>query len=520
MHKFLKTVSIILAVSLLFSACGANSTEKVMAQIEEYFKENQYNECLEYVNQLETDTKKQVNTTALSLISEEYNELIAENNVNIYDCYALNTIDKSFAENCRKLWNIAKVFTITKEDGNYTDFIYLHYYAEMCNYTKYGEIYSLLESVHKSGYLNEISDAVDAYDNNGDSLAFDKAYKTTLIFDYGIFDPQELLVEDYRTAHNKAVKSLKSLSNGFATSDVNVIASSMSDLEDALSSILYITDTLNAIHAKQIFIFNELSEGNLNTVFNTDLEITKRDYSIGITFSLSNIFGEKLTDKDNSNDSNSVTDEKIIKSDALKIAVNAINKTKSYKNKLNVAYTQTKNIQMTSFNSESSITDTVELTKSTINEALNRANGTRRKDILFNNGTSGSISLNSLLPPSDRKAVANTDGIKEHRVVSGSGGYVITLTFLPETISNNSSVNGIGSIIDGFSFESNENVSTYRSAYSSATVMITVNNSGLLEKMEYEIAGMSDCDFIYDNGETVLKAQFSFNEKYLYVFEY
>lgn len=521
MRNSIKIVSIILTITILFSACGTNSVDKTTAQIEEYLEKNQYNECLQYVSDLETDVKNQVNSSTVSLISAEYNELLTEYNVYTNDCYALDAIDNEFAENCRKLWNIAKAFNITSEHENYTDFVYLHYYAEMCNYTKYGEIYSLLESVYKLGYLNEITDAMSAYDNDGDSFAFDGAYKAALNFDYGKFNPQEYLVEDYRNAHNNALKSLKSLSNGFATSDVNVIASSMSDLGKALSTILYITDTLNAIHAKQIFIFNELSSGELNTKFNTDLEIKKRDYEVGINFSLDNIFGEIISEDDNNVvGEDAVTDKKISKNDALQIAVNAINKTKAYQNKLNVAYSQTKNIQMTSFETDSSINDTVALAKSTINNALENANGTKKTDILFNKGASGNISLNSFIPPSDKKAVGDADSIKEYNVVSGSGGYVISITFLPEVTSNDTEAKGVGSIINGFSFEGNESISEYKTTYSAATIMVTVNNNGLLEKMEYKIAGISDCTFVDDNGNFAFEAQFSFSEEYSYDFEY
>ncbi len=521
MRKLFKTISIILVISVLLSACGANSAEKVTAQVEEYFKNNQYNDCLEYVNQLETDIKNQVNSSVLSLISKEYNELITEKKANLGDCYALDSINNSFAENCRKLWNIARVFSISKQDENYSNFVYLHYFAEMCNYTKYSEIYSLLKSVHESGYLNKITDAIYTYDSDGNSFAFNDAYQCAILFRYDSYNPQEYLVEEYRDAHNNAVKALKSLNNGFATSDVNVIASSMSDLEDALSSILYITDTLNAIHAKQIYIFNELSNGELNTVFNTDLEISERDYEIGHVFSLEGIFGaiSNGANTENTTD-NSAVDEKISKKDALKIAVNAINKTKAYQGKLNVAYAQTINIQMTSFENEANINDTVELTKATINNALDNANGTKKTDILFNNGTNGSISLNSFIPPSNNKAVGNAESIKEYNVVSGSGGYVISITFLPEVKSKISEIKGVGSIINGFTFENSKNISDYNSSYSIAKVMVTVNNSGLLEKMEYEISGTSDCNFIDDNEKFLFEAQFSFSEKYTYSFEY
>ena len=70
MRKLFKTIPIILVISILFSACGANSAEKITAQIEEYFKNNQYNDCFEYVNQLETEMKNQVNSSVLTLISD------------------------------------------------------------------------------------------------------------------------------------------------------------------------------------------------------------------------------------------------------------------------------------------------------------------------------------------------------------------------------------------------------------------------------------------------------------------
>ncbi len=521
MRKLIKFISIILVISILFSACGVSYTEKVTAQIEVFFKENQYNECLEYSKQLEADVKSQVNSSVVSLISAEYNELVTENKINTDNLFTLDTIDNGFAENCRKLWNIAKLFTISKDNEKYTDFVYLNYFAEMSNYTKYGEIYSLLESVHKSGYLNEITDAVYAYDNDGNSFAFEDAYKSALMFDCSPFNPQEYLVDDYRNAHNQTVKALKSLSNGFATSDVNVIASSMSDLEEALTTILHITDTLNTIHAKQIYIFNELSNDELNTVFNSDLEISKRDYEVGVVFALDNIFGENLIDNNiDINNDNSEDNKKISKNDALKIAVNAINKTKSYQNKLNVEYTQTINIQMTSFDNDSSIGDSVELTKSTINNALSNTNGTKKTEILFNKGTNGNVSLNSFIPPSNKKAIGNADTIKDYNAVSGSGGYVITITFLPEVTNKSSDIKGVGSIINGFTFEKANNISDYRSSYSSSTVMVTVNNSGLLEKMEYEIAGISNCNFIDNNNKFLCEAQFSFTEIYTYSFEY
>lgn len=521
MRKFNKFISIILVVTLLFSACGVNSGEKAVKEIEEYLNENQYNECLQYVNELEAETKKEINSSVLSLISAEYHELIDENNINTENIYALDTINNSFAENCRKLWHIVKVFTITEDNEFYTDFVYIHYFAEMCNYTKYGEIYSLLESVHKSGYLNDVTDAIYAYDNEGDNLRFDDAYKSTLMFDYSAFNPQEYLVSDYRTAHDKTVKALNSLNNGFATTDINVIASSMSDLEEALSAILHITDTLNAIHAKQISIFNELSEGNLNTVFNTEVEIMQRDFSVGAIFSLSNIFGENSND-DNSQDltTNSESEAKITKNEALKIAVNAINKTKAYQKKLNVTYTQTKNIQMTSFDNNSDVTDAVELTKTAINQALENANGTQTKDILFNNGTSGTETLNNFIPPSGKNAVVNSESIKEYTAVGGSGGYVISLTLYPEASSSSTPAEGINSIINSFSFENSDRVSDAKTTYSSATVLVTVNNNGLLEKMEYKIVGMSDCDFTDENGNFIFEAQFTFEEEYFYEFEY
>lgn len=520
MRKLIKTISIILSISVLFSACGTVSAEKATAQIEEYFNNNQYNECLEYVKQMETNVINQVNTSVLSLIVSEYNELLEKSKIETADCYDLNKIDNTFAENCRKLRNISKAFAITKDSENYSDFVYLHYYAEMCNFTKYSEIYSLLKSVHDSGYLVKITDAMYSYEYESDSSLFETAYKETLAFDCSSFNPREYLIEDYENAHNDTVKALKSLSNGFATNNVTVIASAMSDLENSLSEILYITDTLNTIHSKQVFILNELLNGELSTDFNTNFEVKNRDYSADIIFPLNNIFGENTANEYENSNTELNTDEKNSKKDALNIAVNAINKTKSYNGKLNIDYTQNRNIVLTSLENSSSIGDTVELAKNTINNTLDETNGIKKTDVIFNNGTNGTISLNSFIPPSNSKAVGNADGIQNCNIVHGSGGYVISITFLPEATSKNTEIKGVGSIINGFIFENSENVNDYKTTYSTAKVMLTVNNNGLLEKMEYEIAGISDCSFIDDNKDFLFNAQFSFNEKYTYSFKY
>lgn len=520
MRKVFKVISVILIISLLFSACNTDSGVKVVSKIEEYLSSGQYNECLQYVEELDFDVKKEITTDVCNLISSEYNSLVNENNINTSNLYHLKSYNKDFTEKCRKLWHIAKLFTISKDNENYTDFIYLHYFAEMCNFTKYAELYSLLMNVYESGYLDVIANAIKAYDLDGNSLEFDKAYKAALRFDYSAFDPQEYLIEDYRNAHDDSVKVLLSLSNGFATSNINVIATSMSNLKESLSDILYITDTLNAVHTKQKDIFNELSNGNISTTFKSNIIVSRREYSSNTTFPLENIFGEKIniehTDDVLSDDNAS----EFAKTEALKIAVNAINKTKQYKNNLNVAYTQTLDIHMLSFSSDSNVTDAVNLTKVTLEQALNSANGTATKNFAFKNGISNNQTLYDFIPPSGKNAEINEDSVKDYSVVRGSGGYVISITLVAETSSKYAEAEGVNSLINGFLFENQDGVSDSKTTYSSAKVMLAVNNNGVLEKMEYSISGISDCEFSDENSEYEYDVQFSFDEQYSYVFEY
>ncbi len=519
MNKLFKSISIVLVLALLLSACGMKRSEKATAEIEKYFANNDYNACQKYISELDDEILKEINSSALHLITNEFFELLVNNNLSIENTYTLNSINGEFTENCRKLWNVAKLFDIQADYNDYNNLAMLHYYGEMSNYIKYSEIFELLESVHKSGYLVKITECLLAYDSSNDSSGFEDAYTSANAFDFSDFDPQEYLVEDYKSYHGKALKALKSVCNGIATKNISVTAIGINDLEEALTEILFIVDTVYAVKFQLSTILNDISNTDIYKSFNHYIDVSSRDFSAYTGFALDKIFGDSVDDGIEIENENLVADsQELSLNQSLTIVVNAINKTKAYKNKVNISLKQTRNISLMAFSTDGN-EDLAELSKTKLSQALESTNGTGVKDYSFNNGVCEGTSLNSFIPPSNNSAYAKSEAIKEYTAIKGSGGYVITLVLYPEASSKDVQADGIKSLINGFTLENSDSILDAKTSYSTANVKVTVRNNGLLEKMEYTIKGISDCD-CGQNGEKQFDADFSFEESYIYEFKY
>ncbi len=519
MGKLLKSIAIALAMVLLFSACGTTAWEKSLAEIEKYFDADDYNACQKYISELDSEIIKEINSSSLHLITEEFLELLSENNFTLEATYSLDSISNEFTENCRKLWNVAKLFDIKTDYNDYNNLALLHYYGEMSNYTKYSEIFKLLKAVHQSEYLDKITSALLSYEENGDSSSFKAAYETANAFSFSDFNPQEYLVEDYKTSHEGSVKALKSIYNGIATNNVTVILSGINDLEESLTEILNIIDIANAVHFQQQTIYNDILEKDIYKSFNHYIDATKREYSVYSGFALNNIFGELQADSNEPDNENTENVQATLSvEDTLKIVVNAINKTKKYKSSVDVAYSQTRNISLIAFSTDFN-EDLAELSKAQFMQALDATNGTGTMDYTFNNGVSGDLTLSTFVPPANNEAYVNAEAVKDYKLVKGSGGYIISLTLYPEASSSEIPADGVNSLINGFALEGSDSIIDAKTSYSAITVNVTVRNNGLLEKMSYSIKGISDCD-CGSNGVKQFEADFSFEESYVYEFKY
>ncbi len=519
MNKLLKTISLLLVLVLLLSSCGVNKVEKATAEIEEFFNNNDYNACQRYVSELDGEIKAEINSPALDLISTEFLELLVDNRLTIENTYTLSNINNEFAENCRKLWNVAKLFDIKTDYNDYNNLVMLHYYGETSNYIKYSEVFGLLKGVHQSGYLKKIADTLLAYENSNDTSGFEEAYKSANSFNFSHFDPQEYLVEDYKKYHSDALKALKSVCNGIATNNISVTAMGINDLEESLTEILYIVDTVKAVEFQLNTILNDISKSDIYKSFNHYVNVEKREFSSYTGFSLESIFGGLVEDDiENNTESPNIDSSKLSLNEALTIVVNAINKTKAYKNKVDISLKQTRDISLIAFSTDGN-ENLAELSKSRLSQALESTNGTSTNSYSFSNGACKDVTLNSFVPPSNSSAYINSEAIKDYEIVKGSGGYVITLILQPEASSKDVEADGIKSLINGFTLENSESILDAKTSYSSATVKVTVRNNGLLEKMEYSIRGISDCE-CGQNGEKQFDADFSFAESYAYEFEY
>ncbi|MBO5943971.1 MAG: hypothetical protein J6Q50_01580, partial [Clostridia bacterium] len=90
----------------------------------------------------------------------------------------------------------------------------------------------------------------------------------------------------------------------------------------------------------------------------------------------------------------------------------------------------------------------------------------------------------------------------------------------PELIKLGKKSNGIGLIVNTFEFDNSNAVKDFDTSYSETNITIIVNNNKNLIEMEYNLNGISNCVFDEKNTSFEYKAQFTFNNKYLYEFKY
>lgn len=513
----------LLIFSIFFSSCTFDNSKKNLEEIGTYLSKNEFNNCLLYVKKLDDDKKASINNEVCEKIIDKFVDLkskVKVNNTNIFD---LSLIDTSFAEDCQKLWNIISEFAIDKEWKNYNEAVNLRYYSEMIDYTRYCDIYSLAKKANDSGYLNDLSIALNEYNKNGDNAKLKLLIESIKKVNFNSFDPQQYLVSDYKDAHEKIVNALNELDSGFATNDSIAVANGIHSLKSALNDILYIFDTLTVVNTLQKSIYNKVSTENIYAHFDNSVNVTRRDFASGMSFALDSVFGgidNNESDNESNESSTENIDAKISKDEAIKIAVNAINKTKRFTGTVNITLTQTRNIELTAFESASSLADTENMVKSQLNQIINQSNGTGRKNVQFMNGKNENQSLNSFIPPSDKDASLNPKSVIDYTCVKGSGGYIITFTLDRELVTSDAPSDIIGNIVNPFEFEKSDDVKKYDTAYSETHITIAVNNSGNLIQMEYAINGASNCVFGENNSQNENKAQFNFKNSYKYEFKY
>ncbi len=522
MKRFYKILSLILCLVFLFTSC-AKSGEKSLKKAEEFLAQKQYNECYQYLSELDGEKLSEIKNDIQLLLVTEFNSLVEKEKIDLTKPYTLTKYNSNFTETCRKLWNIASLLDITAENENYNTMAYIKYFAESNSFMRFRELYALMSDVNDNGYISKLHTHLNEYNSNGDYSKFESIYNNAKEFDYSQFDPQEYQVDDFRVAHDKLLKSLQSLCNGFATSNTAVVATSINSVYDSLSVILSLADTLKSVRAKQISIYDTLfTEKNINKKFNTEIDKFESKYTINSDFGFDYLFNNDTTGFiDNSviPETTDATKTEMLLKDAIKAVINALNKTKNYKSDTTVTVIQNINIDMTNFESDTKINSANEITKSRVNQILDQANGTRQLIKSFSNGVADDgTKLNTFIPPQSNSPSLNENDVESYSVTKGSGGQVIVFNLKSTETSKAKPIASINTIANGFRFDNVGTVGDFKTYYSPCSVMFIINNSGYLAKMQYSIDGVSDCTF-YEKDESV-RAEFDFTEKYSYTFSY
>lgn len=522
MKTFNKILSLVLCFAFLFTSC-VKSSDKSLDTIKRYLTEKQYNECYEFVSALNDKKLAEIEKDIENLLIAEFTTISANAKVDFTKPYTLTKYDGDYTETCRKLCNIASLLTITAENENYTNFAFMRYFAESNNFMRFRELYALINSVNNNGYVSDLHKHLIEYNSNGDYSKFESIYAKAKNFDYSQFDPQEYQIDDFRNAHDKLLKALHSLCNGFATANTSVVASSINSVYDSMSVILNLTNTLKSVRANQIEIYNTLfEEKNITKKFNTEIFSSDSKYTVNSDFNFNYLFNEEKSDFIDNSDALDTTDTdkpEIPLNDAINTVINAINKTKQYKDSVNVTVIQNINIDMTDFKSDTKINSANEITKSKVNQILDQANGNRQLIKSFSNGISDdNTQLYDFIPPQSNSASLNENDVESYTVTKGSGGYIIVFNLKATETSKAKPNASVNTIANGFKFDNASTVGDFKTYYSPCSAMFVVNNNGLLSKMQYNIDGVSDCTF-YEKDEAI-EAEFDFAEKYSYTFTY
>ena len=530
MKRIIKLITPLLIIAILFSSCKMKKNENPIDQIKIFIADNELNACLLFVKELNNQEKSIINNQVCDIVINRFIELRDKSKIDETNIFDLSLINTSFAESCQKLWNIISEFTIKKDYQLYNECITLRYYSEMIDFTRYCDIYSLVKKANSLGYLEELNIALNEYENNGDNSKLLSLSKKIKNINYDNFDPQKYLISDFKTAHEKITKALTNINDSFNSNDSIAVATAINTLKNALTDILYITDLLSAINAVQNNIYHKISTENIYAPFDSEIQISKREYTIGTSFQLDIIFGG-IEDIIESTTDNVITSTSIESTttpttnepsleDAIKIATNAINKTKNFKGNLNIKLTETKNVKMTHFESNSSISDANNLIETQINQSLNKSNGTIEKTYEFNNGIYNTETLNEIIPPNNHDAYIDENMVNKYSCINGSGGYIITFVLNSELIEHGNKSNNLSLIVNTFSINESEHITDYDTAYSKTNIIIVVNNDGYLMKMEYVILGVSNSIFTEQDTQNIYKTKFNFKNEFKYEFKY
>lgn len=522
MKNILKVISIILCFAVIFSSC-AKQSDKYIKTIEQYITDKKYNECQKYIKETDKEKVDKINDRILNIVSNEFSELCSAYNINFENIYDLTAYSKEFTDSCVKLWSIAELLNIDSNNPDYEKLAHLRFFAETDNFMRYSEIYSLMEKVYQNGYIEDLHKQINDYEKSGNCSGFDSIGGKMDAFNYTEFNPQEYLVSDFRAAHNDIKKNLISLRTGFSAQNSNTVAVSMNKIFDSLSVMLKITETLKNIREAQVTVYNALFfEKNINKNFDFKINIEKTEYSSNSNFAFEYIFSRNSTVPVNNPDvtiPSNLSEESNALSYAVSTVTDAVNKTKKYKGKVSVDVTSNKSIKMTSFSSGTKIDTADEISMSRINSELDKSNKSIKNSYLFNNGVDGNTLLSDFIPPKNNGFEINKDKIKNHSVKKGNGGYVITLSFEAEEVSDGMK-NHIHGIINGFEFETDSRTKSYKTYYNPYSVTYIINNDGYIAKTEYEISGKSHLNFTAESNNGNIKAEFDFSEKYTYDFSY
>ncbi len=520
MKKLLKFICVFMSITLLLCSCTKPDNNH-LDKFKYYLSNNQFNECQQLIATLNDEEKHSLNNDICNLIANKFNELAKIERIDFNNPYDLSSYDNEFTEICYKLWGILKTLTVDEKSENYQTFVYIRYFAESNEFIKNRELYRILNKVHQNGYLDTVNTALFEYSKSKSTKLFESAYNSVKSFSFNDFDNQQNTVIEYKSAHNELISGFETALKAIKDNKSYDLAKAVNALHSTLTKIMSFIDTLKSVHSLQNSLFIELSKpGNLYSTFKVSIKPENRVYTPGINFKLSSIFGnlEFIDDSDLTNLPNREND--LTLDEALSVVINSINKTKAYMGEISIDITEQRDVLMTSFITDTTVTSSLELIKNEFNAEIEKTNGTSSANFVFKGGICEEKTLLTFIPPKIGNAQLVANAVESYTAVRGDAGYIITLTLKADTTNNDNPYSNVGSIVNGFALDNYAGVNKFNSTYSPTAIMLVINNSGYLVKFQYTVIGTSSCDFISDDGKDEATAVFSFDDRFMYKFKY
>ncbi len=515
MEKVIKIFSLIIALSLIFSSCNFDKSDKDLNKAIDLIESKEYNECREYLESLDKETLNEI----YGPVSEKVIEIYSQQSLpaNITDITQIST---SLTSLCRSLFSIIKVLPANVLNNN-NDIKNICYYSFMDDLMRYKELYSLLSDMNQHNFFSSIDNALQKYDEDNDYSYFYEAYNIISSYSSSQFDQNKFQVSECKQTTDKLKASIKNAITALEANNSKNIVTAVNDIYNVLDDITTYINIAKSVKSKTEEIYN-ISHNNISAYkdINTDLEYKEGTYSFDTINIINSLFGKNDDNSTSNIDEDELRDlTSTIDVDELITTIkSAIISTKKYSDTVLVQHKTENKIVFLNYDDSLFVDKSKNLNKGDIEEIISEYNKSDIDSKTFKNCKSDEYKLSDFVPPSYGDFDLSSQDIKTYSVMQGSSGYKISITL--DSMKSNSSrtSKSIKNIINPFCLDTDKVVDSYSTYYKQTLVTYIINNNNRFTEIEYTLSGTNTSKF--SDGSDFVTCDFSFESDNKFTYTY